>query len=133
MSDKPAWVARWLAKAEHDLQSARVLLDSSYPLFDMACFHAQQTAEKALKGYLTFQDTTAGRTHDLESLLEQCIGLDASFASLRKECALLNDYSVTARYPDDGDDATRRDAQLALWAAESVLGFSKAKLAGLQS
>ncbi|MEO1068074.1 MAG: HEPN domain-containing protein [Cyanobacteria bacterium J06638_6] len=42
----------WLAKAEADLQAAELLLNAANPLLDIVCYHAQQCAEKYLKGYL---------------------------------------------------------------------------------
>ncbi len=43
----------WLFKAEHDLKSAELLLQSVEPLYDIIVYHTQQCAEKALKAYLT--------------------------------------------------------------------------------
>ena len=42
----------WLAKAAEDLASARVLIDAGHP--GTALFHCQQSAEKCLKGFLTW-------------------------------------------------------------------------------
>lgn len=42
----------WFAKAEADLQAAELLLNAANPLLDIVCYHAQQCAEKYLKGYL---------------------------------------------------------------------------------
>ena len=41
---------RWILQAEADLESARVLVAGER--FCMACFSAQQAAEKSLKAYL---------------------------------------------------------------------------------
>lgn len=42
--------AGWLAKADDDLRVARVILGGEIGVEWAACFHAQQAAEKALKG-----------------------------------------------------------------------------------
>ena len=42
----------WFAKADDDLVLARRALGPDRPLPDLACYHAQQCAEKYLKGYL---------------------------------------------------------------------------------
>ncbi|WP_071527339.1 HEPN domain-containing protein [Nodosilinea nodulosa] len=42
----------WFAKAEAGLQAAELLLNTTTPLLDIVCYHAQQCAEKYLKGYL---------------------------------------------------------------------------------
>ena len=51
MSD--GWPERdWFEKADQDLELARRALGPGKPLPGMACYHAQQCAEKYLKGYL---------------------------------------------------------------------------------
>lgn len=46
----------WFAKADEDLELARRALGPGRPLTAMACYHAQQCAEKYLKGYLVAHD-----------------------------------------------------------------------------
>jgi hypothetical protein len=38
-----------LIKAQHDLQAARALANQTSPLLDVAIYHCQQAAEKAIK------------------------------------------------------------------------------------
>ncbi len=38
--------AKWVRKAEDDLIGARRLEQDRPPLYDLACFHCQQSAEK---------------------------------------------------------------------------------------
>ena len=49
MRDKRDHARGWFRKAESDLHTAQRALDSDGP-YDTACFHAQQVAEKYLKG-----------------------------------------------------------------------------------
>jgi len=51
-------VRQWIEKAEHDLRNAEhtMTLKEDCP-FDTVCFHAQQCAEKYLKGFLVFQSS----------------------------------------------------------------------------
>ena len=51
MTGKPPDQA-WFAKAADDLELARRALGPDRPVPDLACYHAQQCAEKYLKGYL---------------------------------------------------------------------------------
>lgn len=46
------YVSEWLQRAEDDLKTIEVLLREGVAL-RMVCFHAQQAAEKCMKGYLT--------------------------------------------------------------------------------
>ena len=60
MTDAKAQLVRnWLTKAQHDLASARVLAESTPPLLDTAIYHCQQAAEKAIKGYLVYQESAS--------------------------------------------------------------------------
>ena len=51
-------VSQWVEKAEHDLTTAEhtLTLLKDCP-FDTVCFHAQQCAEKYLKGFLVSRST----------------------------------------------------------------------------
>ena len=57
----------WFHKAESDLVTARRTAASEGP-YDTACFHAQQAAEKYLKGFLIACGQGFPYTHDLENL-----------------------------------------------------------------
>ena len=46
----------WLERARSDLQLGRVALNTPGVMLEDACFHAQQCAEKSLKGLLTYLD-----------------------------------------------------------------------------
>jgi HEPN domain-containing protein len=129
MSAETDWANRWLDKAGRDLDSARALFGPPHGLYDMACFHAQQAVEKALKGYLTWRGQTFARLHDLEALLNSCSDLDPEFAAWREDCRILNDYSVAVRYPDDLEDPSQAEAQHAVLASERILDRVRAKLA----
>ena len=94
-------VARgWILKAESDLKTLMILMDSGEPL-DTACFHAQQAAEKYLKAFLSFHDKVFPRIHAIEELLAWCAKLDEGFADLIGETAFLTNYAVELRYDVD--------------------------------
>jgi hypothetical protein len=59
----------WFSKAFNDLRAAEALVATSPPLFDEAAFHCQQAAEKALKGFLTWNGRTFRKTHNLEEIV----------------------------------------------------------------
>ena len=65
--------AEWIEKAEEDwvslLRSYRARKDPSY---NVACFHAQQCAEKYLKSRLVEAVAAFPKTHDLLLLLLWC-------------------------------------------------------------
>lgn len=85
-----------LRKAASDWASAQLCLEAD--IFDNACFHAQQAAEKYLKAFLASQDVDHFRTHDMEKLLGQCIAMDKSFSQIENEANILSSYAVNVRY-----------------------------------
>ena len=87
----------WLAKADEDLASARVLIDSGH--IANALFFCQQAAEKSLKAFLTWHERTFRRTHDLEELGEACRAIDDTLAALLEQADVLSDYAWKLRYP----------------------------------
>ena len=76
-------VTSWLEKAYQDLLAAEKLLMGSFPLTDIASFHAQQGAEKAIKAYLTWHDTVFPKTHSLVALVALCLQVEDDFNALR--------------------------------------------------
>ena len=94
MHDPLREASRWLAQAEVDLEAARHL-SPRFPA--LACFHAQQAAEKALKAVLIKRGISIRKTHDLEEL-HRLVGGD--FEPSAEELAPLTPYAVQSRYPD---------------------------------
>jgi len=96
-------VQQWMFKADHDLQSALKLKtpDSNGPLLDTAVYHCQQTAEKALKAYLTANEVSFPKIHLLLPLLELCVDIDPSFSNLADAAEILTPFATEFRYPGD--------------------------------
>jgi HEPN domain-containing protein len=82
------------------------------PAYNAACFHAQQCAEKYLKGRLEEAGIAFRKTHDLAELLDQTKAVEPGWSILQNEIDFLNKYSVTRRYPGGGfaDKAEAKDA-----------------------
>jgi hypothetical protein len=55
----------WLTRADEDLQVADLAVRAAPPHLGTAAYHAQQAAEKALKGFLTAHGVPFRPTHDL--------------------------------------------------------------------
>ena len=58
----------WLVKAAEDLRAADFERTAQPPLSSDIVFHAQQTAEKAMKSFLTWHDRPFRKTHKGRSL-----------------------------------------------------------------
>jgi HEPN domain-containing protein len=66
----PEMLHLWLQRARSDLALGEAALQTPGVLPEDACFHAQQCAEKALKGLLSDRGIPFPRTHVLEVLLD---------------------------------------------------------------
>lgn len=116
-----ALARQWLAKSRRDLIVAERAATGEPPLLDMAAFHWQQAAEKALKGYLAWRNLPFRRTRDLVELLKQCQATDGSFAQLRVAADRLSPSVVEFRYPGAQSEPTASDAiQAQRFARETV-------------
>ena len=112
----------WFAKADDDMELARRALGPDRPLPALACFHAQQCAEKYLKGYLVAHGVPFRFVHDLDYLIQLCTPLNPAFENLITAAEVLNAYIATSRYPAETDpepdipaaqEAIRRAQQIA--------------------
>lgn len=94
---------RWLEQAREDLKWARRLADEGG--YHLACFLAQQVAEKALKGFLYAQGETLVLGHSVAVLAERAGHYDARIAQHRDAWAILDGYYVPTRYPNGLPDS----------------------------
>ena len=93
-------VLQWIKYARTDLNIAKASLDLSFEYKAAAAFHAQQSAEKIVKAYLTFKKIRTPKTHDMEFLLKEVSKIDAKLAKNLSPTESLTIFAVTYRYPD---------------------------------
>ncbi len=119
--DKLNVVRAWFKKAENDLINAENTIKMESPPTDTICFHAQQCAEKYLKGFLTFHEIDFPKTHSLEDLVLLCKGVAPNIESELEDIEILSSYGVQVRYPDElYYDIPKDDAQEAIDLAKKV-------------
>lgn len=113
----------WLLKAENDLKAAQAILGYyEQPPTDTICYHCHQSAEKALKGYLIFQETMFHKIHDLIVLLNLCLSKDKTLDRLREDLEILNQYYIETKYPPDMPiDYSKQEAEEAISKARFIL------------
>lgn len=92
-------LSQWIEKAEHDLITAKLIIEYKPIVLDVACFHCQQAVEKYLKAFLVFKKEQFPRTHNLDLLVKSCSAYYAEFATI--DLKNLEDYAVQGRYPHD--------------------------------
>lgn len=124
--------ARWLQQAHQDIDDARYNLAGGR--YHLACFLAQQAAEKALKGYLYAQGEERVWGHSVADLARQAAEHDARFKTLVGMGGGLDRHYIPTRYPNglpggipaeafDSDDAEKalRQAQHVIQQVEEAL------------
>lgn len=122
MKNKPISVHDWIRKAEADRKAAhRALGDSKkYPdQAEIACFHAQQCAEKYLKALLEMAGKRIAKIHDLMTLSGHIKAAGFDMTRLDESLRYLNGYAVEVRYP--GSCATPAEARLATQKMEKIV------------
>ena len=95
----------WIHKAQSDLRAIEILTkDSDFPP-DIVCYHAQQTAEEALKALLTAQGVPFPKTHDLV-LLNRLLPSAIDVGVKPQDLAELSYFAVESRYPGEFEECT---------------------------
>jgi HEPN domain-containing protein len=118
----------WIKFSDRDFAAARYLYDNMRPIpLEIVCYHCQQSAEKALKAFLIHSKIKPEKTHDLESLRDNCAEIENSFNEIIEMCERLNDYASQPRYPFE-IEITDDDTLLALHDSEKINGFVKSKI-----
>jgi HEPN domain-containing protein len=114
----------WLRFALEDLDYAKTGLQSQHLSAGVACFHAQQTAEKSIKAVLVLEGIYFPKIHDLEELAE--LLTVASVASLPAGLAWLSPFAVVHRYPGVGSGPSQQELEKAVQLAEKTLAWARA-------
>jgi HEPN domain-containing protein len=117
------YVRQWLCKARTDFEAARRLASAPEGILETAFFHCQQTAEKAVKGYLAYCGHPLEKTHDVEKLVETAISYEPRFAAWQEAAADLTPYATAFRYPSEMIDPDEEEYRHAEQAAAGLLAF----------
>jgi len=120
MDEHESLARAWFAKAEADLRSADHLLTMTDPAYETIGFHAQQCAEKYLKGYLVLHGVTFKKWHDLGYLLDLCVTLTSRWERLYDEAEFLSPFATEYRYPDLLVKFTREQANRSIQIARQI-------------
>jgi HEPN domain-containing protein len=114
-------VRQWIDHADEDLRLATYALKmrGKNRTFRLVAYHAQQCAEKYLKGYLVFCGVDFPYTHNISVLLELC-GEKTDWPAKLKDAEELTSYVITTRYPGEGEEVTKTDADRAIKIAQQV-------------
>jgi HEPN domain-containing protein len=110
----------WLSFASADLRAARLLLTDAAVPSRIACFHAHQAAEKAVKAVLIAESTPFRKTHDIVVLVGLAPAqLATNLAAV--DILVVQPWAVDGRYPGDLPDATPTEAAEVVATAATIL------------
>ncbi|MDR1321473.1 MAG: HEPN domain-containing protein [Gracilibacteraceae bacterium] len=113
----------WYRFARMDLTAANTLNEHARPKpLEIICYHAQQCAEKMLKGFLVANSVEPPKKHDLPLLCDMCIKTDAHFSELSDICDFLTVFGVQPRYPNELE-VLDEDAMRALRDVQTMMDF----------
>jgi HEPN domain-containing protein len=93
---------RWLEQAREDLKWAGWLAREGG--YHIACFLAQQVAEKALKAFLYAQGETVVLGHSVSALGERAARYDERMRERSADWSILDGYYIPTRYPNSLPD-----------------------------
>jgi HEPN domain-containing protein len=117
----------WIEKAEEDYRMVQIAMRQRQArVYNSACFHSQQCAEKYLKAFLVRQSVPFRKTHDLTELLRLCLPVEPTFQLIDGEVKTLYPYASNFRYP--GANATKEEARDAAAAVQKVREFVRSRL-----
>ena len=85
-------------------------------------FNCQQSAEKAIKGFLTYKKISFQTTHDVGSLATKILISNPELEPLLKRASTLTKFAIMYRYPDAvQEDLTKAQVEDAIDCAYHVL------------
>lgn len=125
--------ARWIRQAREDLRAADYLVERG--IYNIACFLAQQAAEKALKGYLYGQGQDVVWGHSVAELAAEAASRQPAFSDVAQVGAYLDRFYIPTRYPNGlpggipADSFTHQDASRALDEAQKLIDLVDQQLA----
>lgn len=124
-----ASIKDWLERIDQDLRTIELNLNAGEgAAWGAAGFHAQQVAEKYLKILLVQRGIHPPKVHGLDALVAHVRAAGYDFPSFADECALLNPYAVTIRYPEKGPLPNETEGRAVIAAAGRIVEAAKGLL-----
>lgn len=94
-------VRAWLIKSRNDLETAQQISALPTGHLDVAAYHCQQAAEKAVKALLALHDHPLERTHDVERLITLAAQYEPGCAAWIDVGITLTPFATAYRYPGE--------------------------------
>lgn len=98
MKNRKLEAERWFTQADFDLKEAETCLVRRS--FAYACFFAEQSAQKFIKGFLILSGERFVPLHSIRELLEKASTYEKGLKKYIQEGQKLDRYYLITRYPD---------------------------------
>lgn len=134
MKDPKSEGKRWLEQAARDLEAAET--NSRENLWWIACFLAQQAAEKAVKAFLYWSGERLVLGHSVVELLKEAAKKDPLFGNLVADGSKLDRFYIPTRYPNGlpggipAETYDVKDAREALESAGAIVAAVENSIGG---
>ena len=102
----------WINKAEEDYIVAIRESGTEPVIYNVVCFHCQQSVEKYFKAYLQEMSIEFEKTHDIRFLYEKVKDKLKNLSEYKDDFDELSLWAVELRYP--GVSAEKEDAEKSL-------------------
>jgi HEPN domain-containing protein len=130
-TETPGSAAEWIARARSDLVLARIPLPAGGRYEDL-CYHAQQAAEKAIKGVYRSHTLPFPYTHNLGLLMDGLRRYGIAIPREVESAAPLTVYAQQTRYPGIAEPITEQERGVVVNAAEAVVAWAERLVAASQ-
>lgn len=123
---------RWFRQALQDIDDA--IFAKNGQRYNLACFLAQQAAEKALKAFLYAQGAERVWGHSVIELCDDACRFNADFNNIKPAAAALDKYYIPTRYPDGlpggipSEAYQEEDATIAIDKTSRIIAFIEKKI-----
>ncbi len=116
-------VQAWFKFARVDLRMAKALWErDDTEMWRGVAFNCQQSAEKAIKGFLAYKKVSFTKTHDIGSLAAKVLVSNPELEPLLKSASTLTKFAIIYRYPDAAtEELTKTQVEDAIDCAAKVL------------
>ena len=118
----------WLRHAKSDLAVAQSIENNSDVLPNQTAFHAQQAAEKAIKGAMIHAGIAFPLMHDLQDLIKRWTSSGRAWPAALINVKTLTPYAVESRYPGYIHQVSRAEVRAAIEVAEQVIAWVDAQI-----
>jgi len=116
----------WIKRAKSDYKFSCIPIEDDM-YYEDACFHAQQTVEKAFKGLLLYYGFETSFTHDISLLIKELKKYTDVPTKLNKSIELTK-YAHKTRYPGNYKDIPEEEYKRMIEIARDCLVWVESKI-----